>query len=167
MSPETLPGLEPQASAVFKKLCEISVAEGTEFLQEYQIMEPLRALGLPDDDLYESLDMLVDAHFIDEAQSARGRIFAFRITTLGFQHYARAFLPGFEQTFNDTLAAIVQGGQTSNGEIARRLSQPKGLINYALNLLADNGYIQIGKRLGSSIAVLGATEKGKQAARDL
>ncbi len=167
MSPETLPGLEPRETRVFKQICEISVAAGTEFLQASQIMEPLRALGLSDDDLYESLDILVDGHFIDDSQSAAGKIFAFRITTLGFQHYARAFLPSFEQTLNDTLATIAQGSQTTNGEIARRLNQPKGLINYALNLLADNGYIQVGKRLGSSVTVLGATEKGKRAAQNL
>jgi hypothetical protein len=164
---DKLPGLTKVDTLVFKTICEVSLEIGVDWINTDKLVKPLKELGISEDEMYESIDVLAGVYFIKGSKTFGGRIDFFQITTSGFERYARVFLPSFDELLSSTLLSIVNQELLNNDEIASHLNKPKVLIDYALDLLARKQLIKIHKTMGGGVHVHDITVQGKRASRNL
>jgi len=155
-------------TVVFKIICETSLKINGNWITVNQFDEQIREMGITEDEMFESIEVLANNYFIDgqRTMGSRGLEF-FQITPNGFQAFAEVFIENFDELVNQVLLSIVNLDLESNENIASHLNKPKVMIDYILDILKTNDYIKIVKTMGGHIHIHDITVKGKRAARGI
>jgi hypothetical protein len=168
MPVKNIPGLTNVDTIVFGIICETSKDMGSDWLSVDQFKDRVFGLGISEDDLYDSVEILASNYFIQGTRTldSRGLDF-FQITPVGFETYAENFLSYFNELVNQVLLSIVNLEMDSNEKISSYLHQPKVLIEYVLDILSLQKLIKTTKTLGGHVSVDEITVRGKRAAKEL
>jgi len=163
---DSLPGLNRTDTLVFKNICEVSLEIGSNWIGADAFKMRVVDLGISEDALYESIDMLAEHYFVRGTRTlgSRGLDF-FQITPYGFERYATVFVPGFSELVNQVLASIVNHNLVTNDALSSHLNKPLVLIDYVLDILATKSYIKLSRTIGGGAHVNEITTQGQRAAR--
>jgi len=163
---DNLPNLTKIDSIVFKIICEKSLQKGIDWISASDISNQLQELGITEEVMYESIEVMNNKFLIKGTPHYAERIDFFRITTFGFETFARHFLPEFDELLRSVLLLIVNENLDNDDVLSSRLNQPKILIDYALDILSNRQYLKLVKT-NDRVSVLDMTVQGKRAARNL
>lgn len=168
LSISDLPGLTHIDTVVFKIICETSLKINGEWITVSQFDEQIREMGITEDEMFESIEVLSNNYFIDgqRTMGSKGLEF-FQITASGFHAFAEVFIENFNELISQVLLSIVNLDLESNENISSHLNKPKVMIDYILDILKMNDYIKIIKTMGGHIRIHDITVKGKRAARGI
>jgi hypothetical protein len=165
---DNLPGLTRTDTLVLKAACEASLEAGRKMVGMDQLVDSVSELGISKEAVAESVQMLDDRSFVSNMiVTGGGNIRAFAITTHGFESFAKAFLPGFDEVINQSLVSIVNHDLKNSEAVAAHLNKSETLVKYALEVLANRGFLKVFWTGGGGILVQTVTVKGKRAARNL
>lgn len=161
-------GLTKVDSLVMKIICDTSLRIGQPWINANQIKEEITSQGISEDEMYESIDVLSNRYYVkgNRTFGSKGLDF-FRITSTGFQAYAKVFIPNYSRLLADTLFAVINHDLDDNHKIATHLNQPEVLIDYLLDILKNQGFIKTTETMGGNIYIHEITIEGKRAARNL
>ena len=163
----TLPALTKVDTLIFKAMCEVSLDKNDDFLGIDEISQVIDELDLSDDELSETIDILVDTWYIRGERTIDGSLDYFQITTYGFERYADVFLPEFERIKERVLLATMNDNIRDNGSITTHLGLTDMLVNYALDILASRNFLKLTKTIGGTVYVDEVTAQGRRLARGL
>ena len=163
-----LPGISKIDTMVFKSICDLSLEKDIDWISTDELKPQLSNLGISEDNLYESLDILAGIYYLEgERYIGSEGIQLIKITTQGFEQYATAFLPGFSDLVSKALISIVNNGIEDNEKLAAHLSKSRILIDYILDILNNRGLIKQVKTIGGGVYITEITAQGKRAARSI
>jgi hypothetical protein len=149
-----LPNLNKADTLVFKSICEIYLETGNENVTRQETIDRCATLAIHQEEVDESLAILDSQGYFERpfklSEYARGcgRIQIIRISTYGFNEYAREWLPNYEKLVRDIGFCICNEGLEDATVIEQRFQQPKSLIGRILDTLEDSGFIKQIKPLG-------------------
>jgi len=152
---------------VLKSACEKSIQKGVDWITLQDISSDLSALGISSDQAHDAIEVLDEAFLIEAQHQIGGRPDFFRITPHGFESFAEAFMPEFPSTVDRTLLAIVNRDLLTNDAIAAHLAMPMVIIDYALDTLANRGFIKVAKTMGGGAHVHDITVRARRAASEI
>jgi hypothetical protein len=161
-----IPGLNNQDSMVFKSICEISIANDSDWIELDEIQEIFVDNYLQEDDFLESIDLLLEVSYIRGDRTIDGKVHSFQITPVGFERYTKSYLPQFDALMIKVLKAIVERNITDNKSLSSVLDEQQVLVDFSLNILTARNYFEISRALGGHIYVDQVLVKGKRAARN-
>jgi hypothetical protein len=163
---DSLPDLNKIDTIVFKTICEKSLQSGIDMISTSEIIDQLQSLGITEETMYESTEVLNNKHLISGKPQYMDRIDFFKITTFGFETFAENFLPEFNDVIRKVLLLIVNENVNTDHNISSRLNRPRILIDYALDVLAKRGYLRL-VVTNDTVNVSDVSVQGKRAAREL
>jgi hypothetical protein len=136
-SPAPVPGLSELDSLVLKLSCEYLIqtqSHREEHISIQNIGEIVEVMDIHPDMLQEALEILDGEGYI-KGMSAHGTgIIGFMVTDLGFDKYARKYMPGFEdESLHKAVALrVVNHDAKHSEEIARGLEVPPIVVEHIL-----------------------------------
>jgi pyrimidine deaminase RibD-like protein len=144
------PRLEGTDLRILKAACDEAIrtgAKGNPFIYRKDL-EPLSELaGISPEEFDESLQILNSEHYIEP--SGRGSITVFRITVIGFEVYAQAFIGNYKGIVKSVISRIVDNGDRTNKVIAEALHHPLMIVNHILDVLEQDNKLTQKKTLNS------------------
>jgi hypothetical protein len=121
-------------TVIFKAICAASLEIGFDLVNTDDLRERMSDLGITVAVLYESLDLLAELHFIKKESSFSSQgVDIYQLTALGFERYATAFVPEFDNLVSQVLICIVNDKMKDNVALTTRLAKPHILVDYILN----------------------------------
>jgi hypothetical protein len=148
---DLIPGLTNVDSLVFKLACEDSIKNSHEFIGGVDgLFEKAKAVDIPAEEFYESLEILNSRAYIKggKVHDGTNRIRHFRITSWGFEQYARAYVEDYDKVIESVGLQIVNLRQNRTIEIAAKLSQPLMLVNHIVGSFEGRGWVRVIKETG-------------------
>lgn len=144
-------GLAPLDARVLAVLGERVLQQGHVHVDgdELAALPPLA--GLPAGEIADALAVLADAALVVLDHAGGPGLPLVRVTTLGFQQYASAHLPGYDDMLRALSGAIVNEGLDTNEALAARLALPRVLVDHALEVLEGDGLLRV-QRYGGGLA---------------
>jgi len=167
LSIETLPSLNEMDTLVFSIVCKQALETGSEWVTTHELLPVMEEHEIPEGELRDSLSVLDNHHFIEASAEIGGGISFFKVTPYGFQTYAQHFLPGFDDLVTRVLISIVNHRSTSNEDLACQLGEPKILVDFALDIMANRGLFKVAKAMGGHSHVHSISVEAQRLARDL
>jgi hypothetical protein len=137
-------GLNQTDELVLREIAyrEIDLGDGPVTYAE--LREDPDVAAVPEEQLLESLDILAQRQLIEVERSAPP-ISHTRLTMLGFRQYAQSYIADYAQTVATLGGLIVNERVYANGELATRSGKPTALVNFVLDVLAEDGHIELEK----------------------
>jgi hypothetical protein len=150
LSIDRFPGLNSIDTSILKKACELTLITGDQWVQTGAVEKIVSELNVSQDEATESLEILENRHMIKPSWVMGRSLPGFRITTHGFENYARFSVPGFSMIVDNALVAIVNHNFKAALPLATHMNQEPMLIEYVLDILEDRKLIQLHRVHGSS-----------------
>lgn len=138
-------GLTRIDSLVLRLACEEAVSKGIDFIEPEELYVKDRKPLLPEVELRDAIEVLEQQHLIRGHHMIGGNLPSFQITTHGFEQYARACIPGYDEIVCDVASALVNRQKQSDEEIAADLGKALFLIQHVLQVLEDSGHLKLSK----------------------
>jgi len=149
---DSLPGLTKLDTLVIKLSCEEAIKIGDPFIDVSYILEKIKSLDIPKDEILESIEVLGRKGYFKITKTNIG-ISHFTITIHGFDNYARNFIKDYDSIFNSLLSLIVNQNMRDNKSLTSNLKQPMMIVNHILYYLESRGFINISESLGGGVHI--------------
>jgi len=145
---DVLPGLTNVDSIVFKLSCEKAIEKAQSLIDTESILEQVSALDIPQEEFFESLEILDRKGYIKAGRNAgvRGIPF-FAITSYGFDKYVRVYLDNYDSVLKSVVSQIVNHNKKDNSSISASLDQPQMIVDHFLEVLKRKRLIGVTKHL--------------------
>jgi hypothetical protein len=163
-------GLEHIDSLVFERACWIAIKQDQSLVDEGEWQKAIEDLSLTGERLVSAQEMLDEEGYIKLHQTIGppDSLHSFSISLRGFQEFAKACLPGFNELVSKVAASLARGDGKpfpSGNSLAREFGEPLRVIEHILELLENNGLIEISRQLGGDyMTVWRVSAKLKRAA---
>lgn len=167
---DNMPGLSNTDTKIFKVACEVTLNDNTSHVNLQRFSKEIKTLEISDEELHDAIRILEDRMLIEASWSLGDIIPFFKITTHGFENYAKFFMVDFDETVNQALLAVLNHGLETEGAIARHINKPPILVEYVLDILAARKLIKVLKFMGDSqesVIVQEVTAQGRRFAERL
>jgi hypothetical protein len=154
---DTVPGrsryILPTDLTVLRLCFEAAVRNGSGgvALQSGEIDQSAAAEGIAAAGLQDSLEMLVQAGFIDVQYGPKHTFFA-RMTPLGLREYAEQYIPDIED-IKLVVATHILADIRDSGAVGEATRQPVWMVEWVFRLLQLEGYVQLHGPIGGPLSV--------------
>ena len=152
---------------MFKAICDKVVEKEIEWINSNEIKDFISDKDISEGDLYDSLEILSNNYLIEGSVEYGGRIEFFKLTTFGFEIFAKYFFPEYEEITRKVLISIVNESSSSNSELSEELNTTRILIDFALDSLELLGYCKLSKTVGGNVGVHSISIEAKRLAGEL
>lgn len=148
---ETIPHLTKLDSLLFKLSCELLDQNGDDYIFKDGIHSIIRESGYDEEECYESLELLHGRGYIEGHKVIDGtdHVHDFKVTTWGYDQYARTYLKDFAVTVKAVTAQIVNHKITDTAKIAEAIGKPLKQVNHIVTVFENNGWLRISNRIGT------------------
>lgn len=148
---DVLPGLTEVDSIVFKLSCEKAIEKAPSLIDTESILEQVSSLDIPQEEFFESLEILDRKGYIKAGRNAgvRGIPF-FSITSYGFDRYARVYIDNYDSVLKSVVSQIVNHNKKDNSSISTSLNQPQMIVDHFLEVLERKRLIKVVRHLGGT-----------------
>ncbi|MBE9594664.1 MAG: molecular chaperone Tir, partial [Proteobacteria bacterium] len=150
---DVLLGLTRVDSIVFKLSCEKAIEIGYLYkpIDTERILEQASSLDIPQEEFFESLEILDRKRYIKAGRNAgvRGIPF-FSITSYGFDKYARVYIDNYDSILKSVVSQILNHDKKDNSSISASLNQPQMIVDHFLEVLVRKKLIGVTKHLGGT-----------------
>ena len=134
---------------LFEKACRIAIQQGHTMINDEPWLRELEGLDLTEEQIADSQEILDEYGYIERHRTlGPHRIYAFSITTFGFQEFAKVGVPRFAELVNEVATYLRRNEQTTGDSVAHELDQPLRVIEHIFELLENNGLIKISRQMG-------------------
>lgn len=165
----TIPGLSHEDSAVLMTIGDIVVDKESEYIEYNDLKIKLSELGLSEDQLKDSLEILDSDYYLIKIEYVLGGIenSPIHLKINGFWEYFNNTYDS-EEIFKSICSIIVNEDIYSDFEIQSKLGYKNIIIHYVLKYLDMMGYIELDPgHMGGLIRVDEVPAKGKRYFRQL
>lgn len=107
-------------------------------------VEPALA-AIPQQELLDSLEILGQKYLIKISYVLGAPLSHVVLTDFGFQQFAEAYVPDYNAVVARIAALLVNENICQNEELASRVQQPVGFVDFVLSLMEGNDYIKVSK----------------------
>ena len=150
---DVLPDLTKVDSLVLKLSCEKAIEIGYPYkpIDTESILEQVSSLDIPQEEFFESLEILDRKGYIKAGRNAgvRGIPF-FSITSYGFDKYAIVYIDNYDSVLKSVVSQIVNHNKKDNSSISASLNQPQMIVDHFLEVLERKRLIKVVKHLGGT-----------------
>lgn len=160
---KTIGGLNNIDSLVLRLSCEEVLKTGDTFVNPGRVFLVDEKLLVPEEQLKDSLEILDCNGYIKLMRTIGGGFFPYQITTYGFEVYANATVPDYQDKIAAVVSAIVNEKLMSNAEIQERLKENIIIVDHILSKLESNGYIKQAKLIGGLSQIFNVSPTLKRA----
>lgn len=160
---QSIGGLNNIDSLVLRLSCEEVLKTGDTFLNPGHVFLKGKKPSVPEEELKEALEILDSKGYIKLTRTYGGGFFSYQITTYGFDAYANAAIPNYQDKIAAVVSAIVNEKLMSNAEIQDRLKESKVIVDHVLSVLERNGHIKQAKMIGGLSQILNVSPSLKRA----
>lgn len=143
---------------VLKRSCEIATERGyLKHIDVRSLLKEIDSLGITQDDLFDSLEVLADEHYIEPSKTIGGglRINDFEITEFGFEQYANEYISDYPSRVNKVIGEIIE----DNREV---YDKPEIIVEHILDHLAARGLLKLSKRMGGRVVIMHVSAQMKR-----
>ena len=144
---DSIDGLNNIDSLVLRLSCEEVLKTGDVFVNPERVFLEDGIPLVPAEELEDSLEILETNGYIKLMRKFGGNS-PYKITTYGFDVYANAAIPDYQEKVTKVVSAIVNEKLASNTEIQERMEENKVIIDHILEVLEDNNRIKQAKMIG-------------------
>lgn len=103
---------------------------------------------VPQEELLDSLEILGQKYLIKIARVLGAPLSHVILTDYGFQQFAEAYVPNYNDVVAQIAALLVNEGVCQNQELASRIGRPVAFVDFILNLMESNDHIKMSKYIG-------------------
>ncbi|MBC3935633.1 toll/interleukin-1 receptor domain-containing protein [Undibacterium sp. CY7W] len=146
-------GLARIDNLVLKASCEHALENGDDLIDGPDLITSSLLIGTPEQELSDSIEVLEHAGLLNVSRHLGSGLPHFRITTYGFQQYAKTYITGYSEKIQDVAVAVVNLGLQDNESIALKLDLQQYLVDHALKVLESQQYLQLSQSLGGHIHI--------------
>jgi hypothetical protein len=139
-----LPNLTPIDTSVLKLCCKKAIEIEHILIGIGDIISKSGEINISDSDIHESIDILGRKGYLDVSYSNAG-ISHFSITLLGFDKYARVFIPNYRNVVEQVVSTIINKDMTQNRFLCSELNMPIRIIDHILFVLKSKNLLDISK----------------------
>lgn len=140
-------------SLVLQLACEAAIKGESDLIDPNELYGQDGQLLLPELELSDSIEILEQQYMVRVHHVLGGGLSSFQITTHGFETYARACIPGYDDVVRDVASALVNRRKESDLEIAADLHRPLFLVQHILTVLENAGHLNLSKALSGPIHI--------------
>jgi hypothetical protein len=159
----TIPGLSPEEVHILKVSSEYAVEKNRTFINTSDIRPTLEQSGLTPQKINKCLDILDENGLIKAARIlGSANIEIYNVTPFGFEAYARAFIPDYNNLYRGMLFGLANEGLSTNDDLSTRFDLPMSVVNFTLDVFESRNLIKKGKSVGGAVLVKEVTEAGKR-----
>lgn len=144
---QTIGSLTKVDSLVLQLACEDAIAKESNLLDPNELYFKDGQSLLPEVELADAIEMLEQQFMVRVHHVLGGGLSSFKVTTRGFEEYARACIPGYDGIVRDVASALVNRKKGSDQAIATDLGRPLFLVQHILQVLEDAGHLKLSKTL--------------------
>ena len=166
---DTVPGLTPVDSLVLKLSVEMAIEEEqAQHVNVDKLIEKASSFDVPEDEVIEALEILDQRGYHEQARIIGGgrKYSYFKITTYGFDEYARVYIPDYDSLIMSVASQILNHGKDNNKEINQVLNHPQLIIDFILDVMHNRGWIRVSKRVGGWSIISEIYSEMKRALRE-
>ncbi len=160
---QAIGGLNNIDSLVLRLSCEEVLKTGDAFVNPGRVFLKDDKPLVPEEELKDSLEILDSNGYIKLMRTIGGGFFSYQITTYGFDAYATAAIPNYQEKIAVVVSAIVNEKLTSNAEIQERLKENKVIVDHILSVLENNGHIKQVRMMGGLSQIFNVSPSLKRA----
>jgi predicted transcriptional regulator len=146
-SQEIIAHLTLEDSRVLRIVCERLLESGGSFLTPQEIQPRAAELGLNQEQVFDSLEILEADGLLNNKGAIGKRVTRVRLTLPGFGLYARHFVPEYELLRRQVAQAIVNANLLGSYELAERLGRNEQIIKYLLRELESEGIVTLSRAI--------------------
>lgn len=150
---QSIGGLSNIDSLVLRLSCDEAVRIGHDFVDPGEAFFGKESPAIPDGELCDSLEMLDRTGYVKLTRLIGGDLCPYRVTTYGFEEYAKTCINGYDGKVVSIVSAIVNDGLTDNEAIRERVNEPAMIVDHVLGLLRDHGHIDLAEYVGGTSRV--------------
>ncbi len=142
---DVVPGLRSADSQILKLCCEMEMQRGERkaSLVGAAVIEEAERADLHKEQAVKSMKLLEGRGYLNARYTNSAVPFRLTVTDLGFDKYARTFLPGYDSLTRSVGLEIVNNDARRSDAIARSLDSPQVIVEHILALFEDRGWIDI------------------------
>jgi len=148
-STSPVPDRTPMEATVLKVFCDLAMEAGDRFgIMTDDAVARAESLGLTEADVLETAQSLVEVYDLEPSKVLAEIPPHFTVTTHGFIRCVSAVLPEYKDVYHAVASAIINGGKSTNEEIASETGANPLLVNQILEVMAEKRYIVLDKFIG-------------------
>jgi hypothetical protein len=168
MKIDVISDLKEVDSLIFKVCCEAQAETGDlrALITTTEVSERTRVKDLPEEEVLETLEVLVNRGYLELTTSAEGNVLALTVTDYGFDQYARTYLPEYESLFRAVALEIVNYNRQTGDDVADALGRPPIIVEHIVRELDRMGYIKSQQFPGGLVYIHGPTTELKRWLRE-
>jgi len=150
-------------SLILRLSCEEMLKTGDAFVNPGRVFLKDGKPLIPEEELKDSLEILDSNGYIKLMRTMGAGFSPYQITTNGFDVYANAAIPNYQDKIVAVVSAIVNAKLTSNAEIQKRLKENMVIVDHILSVLEYNGHIKQAKMIGGLSQIFNVSPSLKRA----
>lgn len=150
--PVRFSGAEPLISGltriddlVLREIARLQIEENNGLVMYDQLCTGTTFVGVPQQELLDSLEILDQKYLIKIARVMGAPLSHVVLTDYGFQQFAEAYIPDYQNVVIRIAALLVNENVCQNVQLASRVNMPTAFVNFVLNLMKSNGHIKMSK----------------------
>ncbi|MBU1707923.1 toll/interleukin-1 receptor domain-containing protein [bacterium] len=145
---DTLPGLTKTDTLVMKVACEEAIRLGHSIVHFANIKNELEAQDASMADCYDSLEVLDNRYYIKLHRTLGHGASTFKITTFGFQEYAKLFFDDYDRIILRVASVIVNNDFRDSTLVISETKLPKMLVHHVIDLFKEKGWLGASEVMG-------------------
>lgn len=134
-------------SLVLKLACDDALKTGTDFINPGKVYLVDNKPVVPEAELEDSLEVLDQHGYVELSRTLGAGLSHFRVTTFGFDAYAHACIPNYDEVVAAVVAGIVNKQLHDNVTLEHELGKPRMLIDHILDVLESRRHISQSKMI--------------------
>lgn len=147
-SESQIAGLTRSDDLVLREIARIQIERNNGLVTFEEISVEPALSEIPQQELLDSLEILGQKYLIKISYVLGAPLSHVVLTDFGFQQFAEAYVPDYNAVVARIAALLVNENICQNEELASRIQQPVGFVDFVLSLMESNDYIKVSKYMG-------------------
>ncbi len=155
-------GLDKIDTLVFSLSCQKFIEKNDKLINISDIYDELKALGISDEDISESIEVLDFKGYVKATKIIGGAIPFLSITTFGFDKFADSNINNYEEIVDNICLKLINYSLKNNADVADITKYPQALVNHVFDILESKGLIKTAKLMGGLYQIVNISPEFKR-----
>ena len=150
-------------SIILKVACEIAIEHAQLFIETDQVLSRTATLGLPEQEVRDSLEILDQESYLELLQVFSGPPPNLTVSLFGFDRCANNYVENYEKIFTNVIAQIINENLKDSVSIAKNVGAQRILVDHILHVLENQGCLRLSEKLSGGVFLYNVSPKLKRA----
>lgn len=149
-------GLTKADNLVLKESCGYIIKHNNYIVDPELLFGDGSKLGFSLSEIKDCIEVLEDNGYIDVSRYLCGGdnySCHYRVTTYGFNSYAKSYLSYYSETLEKVVSLIVNENVRCSSVIQEITDKPIVIINHILNILEENGHVKLSENISDTVQI--------------